>query len=119
MSRIGNKPIPILDGVSVNLAGRTVSVEGPKGTLSYDFRPEVDINVDTDAKQVVITRKDLSVVKFRITAVTNDGLQGKDMFVPYSDISDIQVKKTSILATGALVGIAVLLLYGATAGQSL
>ena len=58
MSRIGNKPVPILDGVSVNLSGRTVSVEGPKGKLSYEIRPEVDVNVDADAKQVVITRKE-------------------------------------------------------------
>jgi len=34
MSRIGRKPIPIPDRVKVELAGRYVSVEGPKGKLS-------------------------------------------------------------------------------------
>ena len=46
MSRIGKKPIPILAGVKVNVSGQTVSVEGPKGKLSYDCRPEVTIEAD-------------------------------------------------------------------------
>jgi large subunit ribosomal protein L6 len=33
MSRIGNKPIAILDGVTVAINSRTVSVEGPQGKL--------------------------------------------------------------------------------------
>ncbi|MGH9462166.1 MAG: 50S ribosomal protein L6 [Vicinamibacteria bacterium] len=33
MSRIGRKPIPIPDGVKVNLQGDRVEVEGPKGKL--------------------------------------------------------------------------------------
>jgi large subunit ribosomal protein L6 len=35
MSRIGNKPIPVLDGVKVAIDGRTVKVEGPKGKLEW------------------------------------------------------------------------------------
>lgn len=57
MSRIGNKPVAILDGVKVDVAKGAIAVEGPKGKLSYEFRPEVDIKVDEDAKQVVVTRK--------------------------------------------------------------
>ncbi|MCH2178974.1 MAG: 50S ribosomal protein L6 [Mariniblastus sp.] len=52
MSRIGNKPIAILDGVKVNVDGQTVAVEGPKGKLSTDFRPEVNIEVDGDNVKV-------------------------------------------------------------------
>jgi large subunit ribosomal protein L6 len=46
MSRIGNKPISIIDGVKVSVAGGAVNVEGPKGKLSYTHRPEVTIAVD-------------------------------------------------------------------------
>jgi large subunit ribosomal protein L6 len=36
MSRIGKMPITIPSGVEVNIAGQSVSVKGPKGTLSYE-----------------------------------------------------------------------------------
>ena len=40
MSRIGNQPVPILDGVSVKIDAGEISVDGPKGKLSYRYRPE-------------------------------------------------------------------------------
>jgi large subunit ribosomal protein L6 len=54
MSRIGKQPVPILDGVSVQIDGRKVTVQGPKGNLSYDIRPEVAVAVE--GKQVVVSR---------------------------------------------------------------
>jgi large subunit ribosomal protein L6 len=56
MSRIGNKPVPVLDGVKVSVDGRMVTVEGPQGTMNYEHRPEVTVQVDEDAKQVVVSR---------------------------------------------------------------
>ena len=56
MSRIGQKPIPIAAGVKVSVADRVVDVEGPKGKLSYEHRPEVMVNIDDEAKQVVVKR---------------------------------------------------------------
>ncbi|MEM7453902.1 MAG: 50S ribosomal protein L6 [Planctomycetota bacterium] len=56
MSRIGNKPIPVLDGVKVNLTGTAIEVEGPKGKLNYEYRPEVSVAMDDDNKQLVVTR---------------------------------------------------------------
>ena len=58
MSRIGKKPVPILDGVKVDVAGDQIKVEGPKGKLDYRFRPEIKIEVDEDQKQVLVTRVD-------------------------------------------------------------
>ena len=49
-------PIPIAAGVKVSVADRVVDVEGPKGKLSYEHRPEVMVNVDDEAKQVVVKR---------------------------------------------------------------
>jgi len=56
MSRVGKTPIPILDGVTVALSGRTVSVEGPKGKLSWTHRPEVSVEIDQDAGTVTVSR---------------------------------------------------------------
>ena len=56
MSRIGKKPVPILDGVKVDVQGQSVCVEGPKGKLAFEFRPEVTIKVDDAGRQVVVER---------------------------------------------------------------
>jgi large subunit ribosomal protein L6 len=58
MSRIGRKPVAILSGVKVSVAGRVINVEGPKGKLSWEHREEVSVTVDEDAKQVVVERQD-------------------------------------------------------------
>lgn len=56
MSRIGNKPVPVIDGVQVSVNGSTVSVEGPKGKLSIEHRPEVSVSYDSDSKEIVVSR---------------------------------------------------------------
>jgi len=46
MSRIGNKVINLQEGVTVNVdQNNHVVVKGPKGELSYTFRPEMKIEV--------------------------------------------------------------------------
>ncbi len=56
MSRIGNKPIPILDGVKVSVSDRTVRVEGPKGKLAWEPRREIQVKVDDAKNEVLVTR---------------------------------------------------------------
>ena len=56
MSRIGQKPIPVPGGVKVAISDRTVSVEGPKGKLSWTHRPEVSVKADESAKTIVVER---------------------------------------------------------------
>ena len=47
MSRIGNKPISLPQGVSVNVAaGHVVTVKGPKGALSQAVNPEIKVTVN-------------------------------------------------------------------------
>lgn len=41
MSRIGKKPIPIPDRVKVEVAGGSLSVVGPKGTLALRLHPSM------------------------------------------------------------------------------
>jgi len=58
MSRIGQKPITIPDGVKVAVNGRTVSVEGPVGKLSWTHRQEISVEVKETEKVLVVSRKD-------------------------------------------------------------
>ncbi len=46
MSRIGRKPIQIVDGVSVSLEDRKVLVKGPKGELAYMLPPTVNLKIE-------------------------------------------------------------------------
>ena len=41
MSRIGKAPITVPSGVDVTISGRTVTVKGPKGSLSRDIPGEI------------------------------------------------------------------------------
>ena len=52
MSRIGTSPISVPAGVDVSVADRTVTVKGPKGTLSRDVPGEITVRRD-DATLVV------------------------------------------------------------------
>src|SRR5688500_5416696 len=58
MSRIGNKPAPVLAGVKINVQGRKVQVEGPKGKLQWEHRREVSVKIDSDKKQIMVGRAD-------------------------------------------------------------
>ena len=58
MSRIGRKPVAVPANVKVAVADSTISVEGPKGKLSYAHRPEVSVTFDEATKQVVVARQD-------------------------------------------------------------
>jgi large subunit ribosomal protein L6 len=46
MSRIGKMPIPVPAGVDVKIDGTSVTVKGPKGTLTKEFRPSMNIVID-------------------------------------------------------------------------
>jgi large subunit ribosomal protein L6 len=46
MSRIGRVPITVPSGVDVTLADRTVTVTGPKGTLSRELAGEITVRRD-------------------------------------------------------------------------
>jgi large subunit ribosomal protein L6 len=57
MSRIGKKPVPMPSGVSANLEGQTLTVKGPKGTLSM---PVMDDLVSYTIEDGQISVKPLS-----------------------------------------------------------
>ena len=54
MSRIGRLPIAVPAGVDVTIDGRSVTVRGPKGSLSRALHP--DISVSREEATLVVTR---------------------------------------------------------------
>ena len=52
MSRIGNKPITVPEGVEVKIDGQSLTVKGPKGTLSKEFHKNMKITVDGNVLKV-------------------------------------------------------------------
>lgn len=48
MSRIGNAPVKLPKGAKVSTSGRTISVKGPKGELSFDVPEAISFDVDGD-----------------------------------------------------------------------
>ena len=58
MSRVGKKPVPVPQNVEVKLQKRCITVKGPKGTLSLEYRPEV--TVEWDEKERLIRVKPVS-----------------------------------------------------------
>ncbi len=53
MSRIGKKPIAVPAGVEVKIDGHTVTVKGPKGTLSRKLNPAIDVKVEDGQVNVI------------------------------------------------------------------
>jgi large subunit ribosomal protein L6 len=46
VSRIGKQPIPVPSGVEVQIEGSTVTVKGPKGTLTQTFNDEMVLSFE-------------------------------------------------------------------------
>ncbi|TET47016.1 50S ribosomal protein L6 [candidate division TA06 bacterium] len=53
MSRVGEKPIDIPEGVKVEKAGRTIQASGPKGVLKLDIHPRMQIEIEEKTIRVV------------------------------------------------------------------
>jgi len=56
MSRIGKHPIPIPDGVTVEISGRQVTAKGKLGELHLTLMEEVEVKRDGD--QIVVRPRD-------------------------------------------------------------
>ena len=57
MSRIGKQPVPLAQGVKVQIVDNVVTVTGPKGTLSREV-VNPNIRITQDDGSLVITRTD-------------------------------------------------------------
>ncbi len=52
MSRVAKKLIPVPKGVEFKVDGNTVTVKGPKGSLSLDLQPGIGIEQDEQGVQI-------------------------------------------------------------------
>ncbi len=57
MSRIGNLPIEIPEGVNVEISGQNVKVVGPKGNLSKELPAGLKVEINNDLVTISPTRK--------------------------------------------------------------
>ena len=53
MSRVAKRPISLPKGVDYSRAGSTVTIKGPKGTLTLDLNSEVQVDRDDEGLKVV------------------------------------------------------------------
>jgi len=57
MSRIGKKPVPV-GAAKITVNDHNVKVEGPKGKLELKVHPAITVKMDTEKKELVVTRPD-------------------------------------------------------------
>ncbi|MES2087769.1 MAG: 50S ribosomal protein L6 [Patescibacteria group bacterium] len=58
MSRIGKKPITITAGTTATISGNSLTVKGPLGTLTRDFKPTIAVEVVDGTLQFTPKKKD-------------------------------------------------------------
>ncbi|MDJ0843174.1 MAG: 50S ribosomal protein L6 [Crocosphaera sp.] len=56
MSRIGKRPIPLPNKVTIDIKGQNIAVKGPKGSLEFELPSKVAIN--QDGETIVVQRED-------------------------------------------------------------
>ena len=78
MSRVGNKVINLPEGVSVAVNGTSVSVTGPKGTLTREFSSLITINVNDKEVTVTIAKDEKHTKQLNVTtrALLNGMVEG-------------------------------------------
>ena len=53
MSRIGNKPIEVPEGVEVKIDGHKITVKGPKGTLEREINKNISLEMEGNILKVI------------------------------------------------------------------
>lgn len=52
MSRVGNAPVVIPEGVDIQIDGHVVAVKGPKGTLTREMHPDMQLSIENGELKV-------------------------------------------------------------------
>ena len=58
MSRVAKNPVDLPSGVEVKMSGRNIQVKGPKGELSLDLHPTVDMVHEDNQLRLAATTED-------------------------------------------------------------
>jgi large subunit ribosomal protein L6 len=94
MSRIGRMPIPLPAGVTANIDGSSVTVQGPKGTLTMDVPEPISVALGDDGALVVTRPNDERDAKAR------HGLSRTLIANMVIGVTDGYVKTLELVGTG-------------------
>ena len=92
MSRIGQKPIEIPQGVEVTLVGNTITAKGPLGQESLELRPEVKVTISDnviEVERINDERESRSYHGLTRTLINNLVVGVKDGFVKNLEINGV------------------------------
>jgi large subunit ribosomal protein L6 len=84
MSRVGKQLIGIPTGTTVSVSGITVVVKGPKGELTRDFRPELNIIVEGDHVKVSPKKEDKQTISLWGTTASHIKNMVQGVNTPYT-----------------------------------
>ena len=76
MSRVAKKPIALPKGVELNIQAESVSVKGPKGTLSIAKPASVEIEVDNGQAQLSNKDPDQTAITGTLRAIVANMVHG-------------------------------------------
>lgn len=76
MSKIGNKPVKIPDGVKVSVSGNTINFEGKKGKLSLDIFDGIKIDIKDGFIYVKKEKPGMNALHGTMRARINNAVNG-------------------------------------------
>ena len=85
MSRIGNSPVAIPNGVSIDIEGSLVKISGGNDTLEFSLPPGIKINI-SDATLTVLSNKNNPLVEVRFSDCFPVALSGLDYTQQVADV---------------------------------
>src|SRR3546814_2932573 len=92
MSRVAKKPIALPKGVELNVQAESVSVKGPKGTLSIAKSADIDVKIEngqaqlstSDAEKVAITGTLRAIIANMVRSEEHTSELQSLMRIPYA-----------------------------------
>jgi large subunit ribosomal protein L6 len=95
MSRIGRKPVSVPANVKVALNDNNLRVEGPNGTLEYQYRPEVSVRFDEASRTLVVERQNDERISRALHGLTRSLVQNM-----VQGVTEGYTKKLEIVGVG-------------------
>lgn len=89
MSRIGNKPITVPDGVEVKIDGQKITVKGPKGTLEREIHG--NISLEMNGNEINVTRKDNEAFNRGLHGLTRTLINNMIIGVTHEYTKELQI----------------------------
>ena len=74
--------------------------------------PQALVNSVSVGDEIEIDRKDGTKLKLEVTEVSQEGIGGGGIFVPYAEMQQVSISHKNMIGTGLLVFLGIGLLYG-------